>query len=380
VEWHPVIEWWRRTRAWLLICLVIVIAGIVIGVLDQPPGNSYLSPASTAGSGSHALADVLTGLGHQVTMVTSTSSAAGAATAGTTLVITSPVNLSRPQLTALAKVHASVLLVEPDGAALTAFGSGLRIDLAGVPVASTPAVCRLRAAVLAGSADMGGITLTVPGRPGGGIQQCYPVGGHPSLVQLSLRGRLVTVLGTGAPLTNDALASQGDAALAIDLMPSHRIVWLVPPPSAAVTAAGPRSFYSLVPLGAYLVAIQLAVALLLAVAWRARRLGPLVAEPLPVVVRAAETVEGHARLYQSRRARARAADALRQALISRVSPLAGLPVTASRDAVVAALAPRTTLEQARVAQLLYGPAPESDRALVDLARDLDEFEREVGMS
>jgi hypothetical protein len=380
VEWHPVIEWWRRTRAWLFICLVIVIAGIVIGVLDQPPGNSYLSPASTTGSGSHALADVLTGLGHQVTMVTSTSSAAGAATAGTTLVITSPVNLSRPELTTLAKVHASVLLVEPDGAALAAFGSDLRIDLVGVPVSSTPAVCRLRAAVLAGSADMGGITLTVPGRLTDGIQQCYPVGNHPSLVQLSLRGRLVTVLGTGAPLTNDALASQGDAALAIDLMPSHRIVWLVPPPSTAAAAAGPRSFYSLVPLGAYLVAIQLAVALLLAVAWRARRLGPLVAEPLPVVVRAAETVEGHARLYQSRRARARAADALRQGLISRVSPLVGLPVTAGNDAVVAALAPRTTLAPARVAELLYGPAPESDRALVDLARDLDEFEREVGMS
>jgi hypothetical protein len=160
-------------------------------------------------------------------------------------------------------------------------------------------------------------------------------------------------------------------------------VWLVPPASAVAAAARPatpKSFYSLVPLGAYLVAIQLAVALLLAVAWRARRLGPLVAEPLPVVVRAAETVEGHARLYQSRRARARAADALRQGLISRLSPLAGLPVTASQDAVVAALAPRSAQTPARVRELLYGPAPESDRALVELARDLDTFEREVGKS
>ncbi len=371
--------WWRRTRDWLFIGLVIVIAGIVIGVLYQPAGNSYLSPASTSGSGSHAIGDVLTGLGRQVTVVTSTRSAVEAATAGTTLVITSPVNLSRSELAALGKVRASVLLVEPDNAALAAFGSGLRIALTGVPVASTPAACSLRAAVMAGSADMGGTTLTVPGRLAGRTQQCYPVGDHPSLVQLTLRGRLVTVLGTGAPLTNGALASQGNAALAIDLMPGHRIVWLVPPPAAAA-AAGPRSVYGLVPLTAYLVAIQLAVALLLAVVWRARRLGPLVAEPLPVVVRAAETVEGHARLYRSRRARARAADALRQGLISRVSLLAGLPVAAGQDAVVAALAPRTTWDQRRVAELLYGAAPESDRALVDLARDLDEFEREVGMS
>ena len=374
---------WRRARAWLLICLVIVLAAVIIGVLNQPPGNAYLDPGSTGASGSHALADVLTGLGHQVTTVTSTGSAVAAASAGTTLVITRPVNLSRPELAVLAKVPASVLVVEPDRAALAAFGSGLRIALDGVPVASTPAACALEAAALAGTADMGGTTLTVPGRLARRIQQCYPVGDHPSLVQLTLRGRLVTILGTGAPLTNGALASQGNAALAIDLLPSHRIVWLVPPASAVAAAAGParpRSFYTLVPLGAYLVAIQLAVALLLAVAWRARRLGPLVAEPLPVVVRAAETVEGHAHLYQSRRARARAADALRRGVISRLSPLVGLPVTASREAVVAALAPRSACTQARVGELLCGPAPESDRALVELARDLDTFEREVGMS
>ena len=374
------ITWWRRVRAWLLIGLLIAIAGIAIGVLSQPPGNSYLDPASTGGSGSHALADVLTGLGHQVTTVTSTGSAVTAASAGSTLVITSPANLSRPALAALAKVPASVLLVEPDGAALTAFGGGLRIALSGVPVASTPAACTLQAAVLAGTADMGGTTLTVPGRLAGRIQQCYLVGNQPSLVQLTLRRRLVTILGTGAPLTNGALASQGNAALAIDLLQSHRIVWLVPPASAVTEQAGPRSFYSLVPLAAYLVAIQLAVALLLAVAWRARRLGPLVGEPLPVVVRAAETVEGHARLYQSRRARARAADALRRGVVSRLSPLAGLPVTASEDAVVTALATRSARTAASVRELLYGAAPKSDRALVELARDLDTLEREVGMS
>jgi hypothetical protein len=374
---------WRRGRVWLLIGLVIVVAGIVIGVLYRPPGNSYLSPGSTDGSGSHALGDVLTSLGHQVTTVTSTGSAVAAASAGTTLVITSPVNLSRSELTTLAKVPASVLLVEPDGAALTAFGTGLRIASTGVPVTSTAAGCSLYPAVLAGTADMGGTTLTAPGRLASGTQQCYPVYGNPSLVQLTLRGRLVTVLGTGAPLTNSALASQGNAALAIDLMGSHRIVWLVPPASAAAAAAGPatpRSISSLVPLGAYLVAIQLAVALLLAVAWRARRLGPLVAEPLPVVVRAAETVEGHARLYQSRRARARAADALRGGVVSRLSPLVGLPAGASPDAVVAALAPRLAWPEARVEELLFGPAPGSDRGMVDLARNLDEFEREVGMS
>ena len=361
----------------LLICLVIIIAGIVIGVLNRPPAGTYLSPGSTAGTGSHALADVLTVLGRRVTPVTSTGSAVAAASAGATLVVTSPADLSESGLTALARTPASVLLVEPDAAALTAFGTGLGIAATGVPVTNIPAACPLYPEVLAGTADMGGTTLVVPNRMAGKVQQCYPVDGSPSLAQLTVRGRLVTILGSGAPLTNNALASQGNAALAIDLLASRRIVWLVPPPIAAVAATGPRSFFSLVPLTAYLVAIQLVVALLLAVAWRARRLGPLVAEPLPVVVRAAETVEGHARLYQSRRARARAAGALRDGVVSRVSPRAGLPAGASRNAVVAALAPRS---QSDVAGLLYGPPPESDRALVDLARNLDELEREVGTS
>jgi Domain of unknown function (DUF4350) len=370
-------KWWRRARTVLSICLVIVIAGIVIGLLSRPPGNAYLSPGSTASTGTHALADVLTGLGRQVTPVTSTASAVAAASAGATLVITSPANLSRSELTTLARTPASVLLVEPDATALAAFGTGVHISDTDLPVISVPAACPLYPAVLAGTADMGGITLTVPGRLASAVQQCYPVGGSPSLVQLTVRGRLVTILGTGAPLTNNALAGQGNAALAIDLMPSRRIVWLVPPPAAVTAVTGPRSFFRLVPLTAYLVAIQLAVALLLAVAWRARRLGPLVAEPLPVVVRAAETVEGHARLYQSRRARARAAAALRDGVVSRVSPRAGLPPGASQDAVVAALARRS---ESDVAGLLYGPPPESDRDLVSLARNLDELEREVGTS
>ena len=65
-----------------------------------------------------------------------------------------------------------------------------------------------------------------------------------------------------------------------------------------------------------IVVAQLVVAVLVAALWRGRRLGPVVAEPLPVAVRAAETTEGRARLYRRRRARGRAADHLRAASLS----------------------------------------------------------------
>ena len=54
----------------------------------------------------------------------------------------------------------------------------------------------------------------------------------------------------------------------------------------------------------------LVVGVLLAL-WRGRRLGPVVTEPLPVVVRSAEVVEGHGRLYRRAGARERAAELLR---------------------------------------------------------------------
>jgi hypothetical protein len=132
-----------------------------------------------------------------------------------------------------------------------------------------------------------------------------------------------------------------------------------------------------VPLTAYLVLAQLGVALALTALWRARRLGPLVTERLPVIVRASETVEGHARLYQSRRARDRVAATLRAAAAGRLLPAVGLPAGAAPGAVTAALAARSALDEARLANLLYGAVPASDAALVTLAAELDALEEEV---
>jgi hypothetical protein len=370
---------WRRWRSWLAVGVIVAMGGVGIGLLHRQPANEYLNPGSVAGDGTHALADILTNLGHQVITVTTVPAAVRSATAGATLVITSSQYLSDPALRTLARVPANVLLVEPTAASLARIAAPVTSFGSIEPVVVTAPACELRAAVLAGPADMGGENLLVQGT-GVARQQCYTSTSGPTLVQLRIRGRSVTVLGTGAPLTNAGLARQGNAALSVNLLSSSRIVWLVPPVAtvAAATAAGPRSFVRLLPLSVYLVAIQLAFATLLAAGWRARRLGQLVAEPLPVVVRAAETTEGHGRLYQSRHARGKAAAALRTAVLSRVTRAAGLPHGASPEAVSTTLAQRSGSDPAVVACLLYGPTPRTDQALVALARDLDELEREVG--
>jgi hypothetical protein len=371
---------WPRWRPWLVITLVIAAGSTAITLLHKPPVNTYLNPASVAPAGTHALADVLAGLGRRVTPETTAQSAIAAAVAGTTLVITSPQDLTKASLTALGRVPANVVLVEPDTDSLARLAP--QVALAGPlrAVLLTRPDCALRAAVLAGTAEMGGANLLVRSPPAG-ARQCYPSASGPTLVQLRGRGRLITVLGTAAPLMNSYLARDGDAALAINLLPTRRIVWLVPPLAPAATAgpAGPKSFFGLVPLAAYLVAAQLALALVLAIGWRSRRLGPLVPEPLPVVVHAAETVVGHGRLYQARRARGRAAGALRGAVVARLSAAIRLPAGTSDAAVSAAISGRSASGPARIFELLYGPAPRTDADLVALARDLDALEREVGV-
>ncbi len=123
--------------------------------------------------------------------------------------------------------------------------------------------------------------------------------------------------------------------------------------------------------------VQLFVAAGLAALWRSRRLGPLVAEPLPVVVRASETVEGHGRLYRSRRSRSRAAEVLRDAARYRITARLALPAGADAAAVCAAVAALTGREPGAVRAILYGPAPRDDAALVALGQDMDALEGEV---
>jgi hypothetical protein len=371
-----------RLREWrtpIAIIVFVLLAGTVIALL-QPSAAvvGYLSPDDTSPAGTHALADILGERGHDVHTVTTVPAAVSAATGGTTLVITSPYLLSHRQLRALGRSPADLVIVEPDEDTLNTLVP--RVSLAeSQQIGVLIPACRLQAAVLAGAAEMGGPGMRVgPGAPD--AAQCYISGGLPTLVQLRSGGRLVTVLSTGTPLSNAHLAQQGNAALAINLLSdAGPVIWLVPqltlPPAGA--SPGSRPLTSLVPLAAWLVAIQLGVAVLLTAAWRARRLGPLIAERLPVVVRASETVEGHARLYQSRRARERVATALRAAAIARLAPAVGLPAGAAPEAVIGAVAARSVLDPTRVGELLYGPPPGNDATLVTLASDLDTLEGEV---
>jgi hypothetical protein len=197
------------------------------------------------------------------------------------------------------------------------------------------------------------------------------------VVDTTETGAQIVVLGTGDPLTNQYLDEDGNASLALGLLGRHpRLVWFRPVIEPA-PAGQQATFGELVPDWVAPVVLQLGVAVVLAAWWRARRLGPVAAEPLPVVVRAAETTEGRARIYRRGRARGHAAGVLRDAVISRLRSRLGLPRDAGPPAVTLAVSDRIGQPPAQVGSVLAGPPPPDDSALVQLADDLDRIEQEV---
>ncbi|MEV0967416.1 DUF4350 domain-containing protein [Microtetraspora glauca] len=366
---------WRGGRGILLVGLLVLVTALVPVLLSSPGTEGRpLDPGDSSDVGAKALAQLLGGRGVSVERVDSVSALISAAGPDSQLLIGDTDFLSEADARRIAGSGQDRLIV---GAVphLDVLAGGLLVK-EHVRTRSREPRCDLRAATGAGSAHLGGVSFTAPAGGAG----CYPAAGHPTLVRYTTGGRTVTVVGDGAFMTNLRLAEDGNAALAMNLAGARpRLIWLVAPEQWDPTLAGPegRSLGDLIPSGVSWAVVQLAVAVGVVALWRGRRLGPVVAERLPVVVRAAETVEGRGRLYRARRARDRAALALRAAAIDRLAPRLGLPPTAAPDEVVAATAARTGLDAREVRATLYGAVPADDGGLVALAGYLDTLERQV---
>ncbi|MCW2547223.1 MAG: hypothetical protein JWN96_1683 [Mycobacterium sp.] len=353
----------RKRRRWTLPLIGVGLLAILLGLVALSTGSSAGSaydPRSAEPSGTRALAELLRARGIEVTRGTS-------AGPDVTVLVPFPSELSDLQLSQLISSGADVVLGDPG-----TLGDA-QVDPAGsLRVKTREPGCSFAPAELAGAARLGGERYTGPVL----AISCYD-GSLLTLPADSVPGSgRITVLGSGDFLTNEHLDEQGNAALAIGLLSSHpKLTWYTGRPSGD----GTKSLTSLLPNSLKWAFLQLGIALLFAAAWRARRLGPVVSEPLPVVVRAAETVLGRARLYATARARSSAASALRSGSRARLATLIHLDPSAAPQEMIAAVAARTGTEPARVAGLLYEGggygAARSEAALVRLAADLDTLEQ-----
>ena len=362
----------RSLRGPLLVLAALVAVGTVLGVLAVGGPSGELDPDAYTPSGSRAVAEVLRDAGVAVRRLDTVDAVEAADARDVTLVVPLPGALAPTELERLGRLTAGKVVVGADDDQLEQLGLPAEVEDA-VPVEQRRAACELPVAVRAGDVDLGGATYRATGdAPADG---CYAVGGDATLLRLPEQGAVL--LGDGTPFTNDRLDDRGNAALSLGLLGGRPggVLWLVPRPGRAV--AGERSLRDLLPDGVLLGALQLLVAAGVLALWRARRLGRVVEEPLPVVVRAAEAVEGRSRLYRAAGARGSAADALRAATRERLARRVAASTAPERSVLVPLVADRTGDPAEVVDALLYGGSPTDDAALVRLADDLHALETTV---
>ena len=394
---------WNRARGLLLALTLLVVAGIAMAVLRSGDHHGRLDPRSVDQYGSRSVAELLKDRGVSTRVVTTLDDATAAAGPGTTVLVAQPDMLTDAQQQGLRSATGSsggrTVLIAPGWASVGALAPGVDVDSpADVSVRSPQ--CDLAAARSAGSAEVGGERYSTDAP---GTDNCYPSDGLPSLVRIPGQNDGDTVL-LGSPdiLYNDRLNKHGNASLTLQLLGSRpELVWYIPSlddPSAAEPADGESddssgrdaegesesedSFFDLIPSGWLWGTLQLAVAAVLAAIWRARRLGPLVSERLPVAIRASEATEGRARLYRKVNARDRAAASLRAATRTRLAPLLGVSAaeTHSPEALLPAVSAHLPDGERDTRELLFGTPPANDAALVRLADQLDALEREIRTS
>jgi Domain of unknown function (DUF4350) len=384
---------WRWPAAVAAMVLVAAIAGLA---LLNPTSGEPLAPDNPAPDGARALARVLAERGVDVrTRGTFDQVRSDVESAGrpVTVLVARPGLLTGGRTADLGRLvaagRADLVLVGADNNTLTDLDLPVGARPVGGPRVLEPR-CADPVAGRAGPARLGGTGYTrtgsggseVGGPPVAEVRSCYPVDGAAGYLALDHPdGRRSTLLGDGAPLTNERFADAGDAALALGVLGRRSVlIWWTPDPLDGAVSGRRPSLTELVPPGVRFAALQLVVVVIVLALWRGRRLGRLVTEPLPVVVRAIETTRGRAQLYRRARARGRAAQVLRAATTRRLALRCGLPRTAAPGAVALAAAGATGRPAQDVLGLLVGHEPPDDPTLVTLALDLQALEEEVRRS
>ncbi|WP_104165910.1 DUF4350 domain-containing protein [Arthrobacter sp. SX1312] len=369
----------RRSLPLILGAIVLALILLINLLAGQEEDTRPLSPDNAAPAGARAVAEVLASEGVDVVRADSYDEAVAALEEGPATLFLNDAQqyLSAGQVGDLAALADRAVLAAPAGRQLTALDDdfaqvgAVPFDLSGdVPALS--ADCPDPDATAAG-------TLTATGTAYTGAVECFPVavGDATGGLYTTSDDGSMAVLGAPSILSNEAVTEDGNAALALRALGSSpTLVWYEPTGADVVSTGEGIDPRTLLPPWVDPLLVWLLVCAVLAVLWRGRRVGPLASEPLPVVVRAAETAEGRARLYQDSRAVGHAAATLRAATLARLARRLRVDRSASAAEVIDAASrhsgrPRTELEQ----RLRY--IPTTNHQLVLWAQDILDLEKEI---
>lgn len=361
-----------RHRTGLVIALGLLAAtAVVILGNDRTRTTGALDPDNPDPGGAQAVARVLADQGVDVTVARDADALDEAAPGpDTTVLVTSTDHLGRSTIKRLlaGTRDARLVLAEPGPGTTKAFG-----------VSELPFEVQLDSPRAADCPDptYDGLSVQVDQAleypvPGG----CFR-GTHGALLVQPRDG--VVLLGAGELLSNDQVLRSDDAAVALRLLGQDpRLVWYVPSLDDLVADDG-VSLTTLLPDWLRPALWLVALAALALLVWRARRLGPLATEPLPVVVKAIETTRSRGRLYRKAADRAHAAAALRSASRARAADRLGLGARPDPGDLVRDLARHTGRPADEIERLLgpSAPPPVTDHDLIILAERLAQLDREV---
>ncbi|OBA99849.1 hypothetical protein A5662_01360 [Mycobacteriaceae bacterium 1482268.1] len=372
----PTVKQRWRTGRWVVAALLVIGAVTTFTtLLTSPRPGGRMDAEATSAGGAHALVALLRDRGVDVIVADDIAAVERAARPDSLVLTAQTRHLADDDvLRRLAALPGDRLVVEPISRTREVLAPEIRRSGAGTTGGAPD--CDLREATRAGDVQFGA-SDTFEASGDAHVTRCY----DGAVARYRDGFRTVTVVGSADFMTNAGLPKQGNAALAMNLAGTQpRLIWYAPQRPEGNESSGGATVSELIPDRVSWVVLQLCLVVLLVALWKGRRIGPLVAEQLPVVVRASETAEGRGRLYRSRRAGDRAADALRTATLQRLMPRLGLGPDAERSAIAETVAQRIGRDPQVVGHTLFGPPPATDADLVNLAGALDDIERQVAHS
>jgi hypothetical protein len=370
----------RRILIWVVgAVLALIVASLVYSALRGGTEQGVpLAADNPAPQGAMALAEVLRQQGVDVietATLDETADAAGKAGDVTVLLWDIDVLLDSDQHDRLRQLSRDLVVLDPTFGELEDLAPG--VAQAGFADGTFDADCDVPAVQQAGSVTATGSSYRLLDDAADGTVGCLADGDRFGIVQRDSDGETVTLVGLTDAFTNEHIAEDGNAALALNLLGGNAtLIWYIP--TAADLAEQPApNIADLTPPWVTPLAVMLLLTAVGAMFWRARRVGPLVVEDLPVVVRASETMEGRARLYERSDAALHALDSLRIGAVSRLARTCGLPRTATVAEVVDAVAALTGRDRASVAHILVDAVPGTDADLVTLSDALLTLENDA---
>lgn len=392
---------------WIGAVVLVAALGLVLFLSGRQPGGTPFDVASSAPDGYRAIAILLRDRGADVRSVSPERMRTEPPGAGEVLVVPVPDLLTAPERrSARDAARAGALVVfgapvrsdddtgssdEPGAVGWTGDVSARSLaDLPAEPL--SPGACDITRLDGLGAIDRFDAE-TIHAGPGGEVRSCYGDGSWSVVTEERIGDGSVVTLGSpylfanarlqpdkedgGRPLDNAALALRLLGPGADGATAGTRITMVDAVPTAGVSPEGAKNPIGLLPTGVKLALVQLVGAFILYAWWRARRLGPVVSERMPVEIAGSELVSAVGDLLRRKGTPQRAGDVLRSDARRELARRLGVPPDAAPGVLVTVVAAHSGLDPAVVAAALIDGPVESAEALIRVAQSLTAIRQEV---